>query len=228
MSQRPLPDRSVYEIIRACQEEARQTRSQEKGYCYELFRRAIEEQDDAAWTAIEQQYNRLILSWVLNRSPGMASEDAEAAAQEALSKFWRTLTRRSEPIAERFNHVGGLLGYLKQCAVTSLIDRQRQAQRQTRLQERLQQTARGALFQSGPQESTVAQLAREERLQQIRNWIASQVTDPQERLILRLTYEEELTPAQIASGYPQVFPDAHTVRRVKERVLKRARRALAA
>ena len=105
-------------------------RAYDPAYCYELFRRAIEDRDDAAWAAIEQQYKRLILSWVLNRSPGMDSEDAEAAAQDALSKFWRTLARRSEPIAERFDHVGGLLGYLKQCAVTSLIDRQRQAQHQ--------------------------------------------------------------------------------------------------
>lgn len=226
MPQRPLQQRSVYEIIRACQDEARQTRTGEVGFCFELFRRAIETQDNVAWEAIQQQYFRLILKWILERSPGLDAGEAEIAAQETLGKFWHTLTRQHMDVSARFDHVGALLSYLKQCAVTTMLDRQRRVQRIGRLQEKLQ-AATGDPWMAGPQEAALEQIARDERLRQVRQWISDQVNDPQELLVLRLSYEQEMTPAEIAASHPGEFPDARAVHRVKERILKRARRALA-
>ncbi len=60
----------------------------------------------------------------------------------------------------------------------------------------------------------------------IANWIAENVTDPKERLILHFSFELNMPPAEIAEQHPDHFPDAQSVRRIKERVLKRARRAL--
>lgn len=228
MSQPPLSQRSIYEIIRGCQEEARQTRSEETGFCYELFRRALEEQDSTAWTAIEQQYRRLILSWILARSPGLDSEEADIVAQDTLSKFWHTLSKNPIVVRERFEHVGALLGYLRQCAVTTLLDRRRRAQRQERLQARLQAAEAQASHPATPHNIALERLYHQEQLEHVRHWVETQVKDPQERLVLHLSYSVGMTPAEIADSYPDRFPDVQAVHRIKERVLKRARRALAA
>ncbi len=81
------------EIVQGCQTESAQPRANESGYCFELFRRAIEEQEEAAWLAIDEQYRCLILRWIHNGSPGLPHEKVEELAPEALPKFWQDLTR---------------------------------------------------------------------------------------------------------------------------------------
>jgi hypothetical protein len=75
------------------------------------------------------------------------------------------------------------------------------------------------------EQDLVERLEQEQLLQQIRVWIQSHVTDAEERQVLYLSYQVGLSPAQIADRYPDQFPEAQQVRRIKERILKRARRA---
>ncbi len=51
-------------VIQKCHAESRQERQREHGYCFELFRRTLEESDQAAWAAIAAQYRQLMLSWI--------------------------------------------------------------------------------------------------------------------------------------------------------------------
>ncbi len=224
-----LPQNSLQEIIAGCEQEAQQERQQEKGHCFELFRRALDEQEPAAWTAIAEQYGRLMLGWVY-AYPGndFAPEEAEQLIHEALERFWRTLTSRSIQVATSFEHIGALLKYLQQCVVATLLDQKRRAQRTARLIERLQSTSiEGATYHvPSPEEHTIERLQRTEQLQRVTQWMRVHVTDPLEQRLLYLSYEEDLTPAAIAHQYPQEFSDAQMVRRMKERILKRARRAL--
>jgi hypothetical protein len=44
--------------------------------------------------------------------------------------------------------------------------------------------------------------------------------------VLRLSYTDDLSPAEIAARFPDRFAAAADVRQIKERVLRRARRAL--
>jgi len=213
------------EIIARCAREAHQARLQELGHCFELFRRAIEGHDQAAWVALEHQYRRLMLGWV-HAYPGadLPLEDSDGIVQEALERFWRSLTKRG--VTEHFDHVGALLKYLRQCVIATILDQQRRAQRRQRLVERLSAAPAAMLVQNSPEETIVQELYQSEQLQHIRQWLQHNITNPQERRILALSYEHELTPAQIAAQFPAEFADAQTVRRMKERVLKRARRAL--
>jgi hypothetical protein len=80
--------------------------------------------------------------------------------------------------------------------------------------------------QDSAEEAVTERLVQEQLLQRVRTWIQANVTDSQERLVLSLSYQAGLSPGEIADRYPQEFPDAQAVRRVKERILKRARRAL--
>ncbi len=216
---------SLEQLIQRCQQEATQNRQQEAGYCFELFRRAFEQLDTAAWEAIQQQYRRLLLNWIHTSSQRTLSpEELEDIGQDAWLRFWRTLSRHTQPFSQRFPHIGATLNYLSQCAISAVLDHERKLQRQKQLHTLLTtEQERGE--QTWDDEEETAE--KTERIQMIREWITQEVKDPQEKLLLLLAYEHNLSPTAIASHYPTHFANAAEVYRVKERLLKRARRALA-
>ncbi len=226
MLERPLHQLNLDEIIQGCQVESNQPRDQETGYCFELFRRAFEEQEQAAWLAIDEQYRRLILHWVCDCSPCLSRQEVEEIAPQALPKFWQTLTKSSTPLAERFAHIGALLKYLKRCTISVFRERERRIQRRERIRQRLKSTEQAIPAQIGSEEELLNRIDRGRLLQMVQKWVKTYVTDHQEQRILSLSYEYGLTPAEIVKHYPQEFPDTQTIRRIKERILKRARRAL--
>lgn len=215
---------SVEAVAARCRDESRMARRAEAGWCFELFRRALDEADQAAWSAIAAQYHLLILDWV--HAARVDPESAEDAAREALERFWRTLAGRGEPVAVRFPHVGALLKYLQQCAVCTVLDRRRRQLQRARLDERLRATPELSIT-PGPEEDAVERLARAERLARVRRWLAESVPDPAERRVIELSYGQGLGPAEIAARFPQEFASVEMVRQIKERVLRRARRAFA-
>lgn len=217
------------QVVERCADEAKRDRAAELGYCFELFRRALEERVDAAWQAIDSQYGRLILTWLYNSAKGdsLDPEEADELKTQVLAKFWRSLTKRPIHLAAQFNHVGALLRYLNQCAVTTVLDQRRKDQRYARLQDKLQQERNALPFQPGPSQESLDRVHQEEQVAQVFAWFRREVTDPQEQLLLHLSFERDMSPAEIAQAYPDQFADVKEVRRIKERVLKRAKRALA-
>jgi DNA-directed RNA polymerase specialized sigma24 family protein len=213
-------------IIEGCQAEATQPRDQESGYCFELFRRALEDEEPVAWLAIDAQYRQLLLRWGSDYAPDLPQEEIERIVPDALPKFWQSLTKSTIPLINRFAHIGALLKYLKQCTLSVLIDYRRQLQRSERIIRKQLEIAEQALpISQEDEQDLVERLEQEQLLLQIRAWIQSHVTDAEERQVLYLSYQVGLSPAQIAARYPDQFPEAQQVRRIKERILKRARRA---
>ena len=115
-----------------------QRRSYDPQYCFELFRRALEDEEASAWLAIDQQYRQLILRWGCDCAPDLPRAEVEQAVTATLPKFWQSLTRSTEPLTRRFTHVGAVLKYLKQCTVSVLLDYKRQLQRTERIRQRLE------------------------------------------------------------------------------------------
>jgi hypothetical protein len=68
-------------------------------------------------------------------------------------------------------------------------------------------------------------IARNEREERVRQWLAGNVRDPQEIQVIYLSYELDLPPSEIALRFPEQFASVQEVRRIKERILKRLRRA---
>jgi hypothetical protein len=213
---------SLDAVAAGCQAEARRPRHDEQGYCFELFRRALDERSQLAWQAIAAQYRALILSWVHAARP---EEAADETADEALERFWRTLAARNEPVATRFPHTGALLRYMQQCAICAVLDARRRALRHARIAARARAEAILAPPDPSPEEQAVERAERMDRLQRARAWVAA-VSDPAERLVVELSFAQGLSPAEIAARHPAQFADAQQVRQIKERVLRRARRAL--
>jgi RNA polymerase sigma factor (sigma-70 family) len=215
---------SLDAVAAGCRDEARRSRRDELGYCFELFRRALDEGSQSAWQALAAQYERLIFDWIhAARLPDPA--EVEDAAREALERFWRTLANRSEPVATSFAHTGALLKYLHQCAVTTVLDRRRREQRRARLDARIQAYEGLAPVSSELEASVLERVERGEQVARVRAWVAA-VSDQGERRVIQLSFVDGLSPAEIAARFPAEFADAQSVRQIKERVLRRARRAL--
>ncbi|NJP04586.1 MAG: sigma-70 family RNA polymerase sigma factor [Chloroflexaceae bacterium] len=212
-------------IIRGCQEEAaRQDRASEQGYCFELFRRALEEREDDAWAAIHLQYSRLALQWCYTYNPESGQEEAEDIVREALERFWRTL--RLVQITEKFEHVGALLKYLNQCVISTVQDHRRSEERRKRLFERLSLMEAARPPRASPEQEALDRMFWNEQIAQVRAWVAEHVSDDQELIVLKESFQNGLKPSEIARRYPQFFADAQAVFRIKERIIKRMRRAL--
>ncbi len=190
MPTQTLSDLDLTQVVERCADEAKQDRSAEIGYCFELFRRALEERVDAAWLAIEQQYGRLILTWLYNsaKGKGLDPDEADELKTQALARFWRSLTQRPLHLAARFAHVGALLRYLNQCAVTTVLDQRRKDQRYARLQQKLERERSALPFQPGPIQASLDRVAQEERVAQVFAWFRQEVSDPQEQLLLHLSF----------------------------------------
>lgn len=219
---------SLEHIVSGCAGEAQRERRQEQGFCFELFRRALASgsaQADDAWQAIQQQYGRLIGRWVAETAyarADLAGEQIDELAHDALVRCWRSLTAPGRDLAADFKHIGDVLKYVQQCAITTVLDHQRRAQRQQRLEPRVQAALEPEAQEDGPLQHAI----RSERQAAVRRWVDQHVTDPREQIVLRLSFETGWAPLEIAGRYPTLFDNAQAVSRIKERLLKRMARAL--
>lgn len=208
-NQPDITDLDVPQLAKRCQRESNRSRrnlSHDPRYCYELFRRAIAENNQAAWGALYTQYQNLIRHWVGN------PHDAEDLIQETLTRFSTAITpdRLSD-----FPTLGSLLQFLKVTARNLVISRQRRADRERR---GLDKWLAKAKRRTPPDLN--ASLNHEALIADIR----SRLQDPDEELVFTLTFEFDLSPQEIVDHHPQHFPTAGDVYRVKERFLRRLRR----
>lgn len=213
-------------LVDGCAEASRSGTRSDTGYCFELFRRAIDERDDAAWVAISRQYESLICDWLLRAAHrSLTTDEIHSLYNDTLANFWRSLTTRDVRIEERFEHLGKILSYLRQCAVSALLNDRRQRKRHRRLKQKLYRRP-DQPYGRAMEEHVAERFESAYRLSHVRTWMETYVTDEQELLLLELSFEEALSPQEIAARYPDDFADAVEVRRIKDRVLRRARRHL--
>src|SRR5258707_465668 len=89
-------------------------RPNEDPYAFELFQRAIVQDDQDAWAALYDLYHALVRNWIANRLAGDIHADiCEALVNDAFVKFFRAID------ATRFCQFASapvLLAYLKTCA----------------------------------------------------------------------------------------------------------------
>ncbi len=179
--------------------------------CFELFRRAVVKQCQAAWSAVFQIYHRHLLRWARSSKPHKPYEP-EDVAQKAWEKFIRAV---QPEIFERFMGLFSILGYLKLCVRSVFIDQTRKAKREGKLEIVLK--CEWAPDPS-PEKSVLDKIISEQFAQEVYTQL-----DEEETLVFKLTFELDLAPRQIAEHSPHVFPDAYAVSRVKERAFRRLR-----
>lgn len=217
----------IQDIITDCQKESRKKLLRDSpSSCFEIFRRAIDEANNSAWEAIQRQYRKLAISWIHKTSTYKLEHAViEDLAQETFIRFWRTITKKKTPIQQRFKHISTILGYLKRCAVTTFLDWQRRNVREGRIQEMLEAQAKHHI-QFNAEHFNTPTGESQEKLETIKSWVEAHIKDEKEQLVLQMSFEYGQKPTVIAANYPEIFAGAKEVRKIKERILKRARRSL--
>ncbi|MGD9893564.1 MAG: RNA polymerase sigma factor [Dehalococcoidia bacterium] len=207
-------------ICSRCREETARFRRHEPHddrYCFDMLRRAIVDQDQQCWVAITEIYRDLVLNWC--RRNGADEAALADFATEVWERFWQNYTVAKLNSAGR--NTAAALAYLKLCARSVVLDEARRREHMSLLDpehaERINEiegTTGGASSRVEPADkagfwSLILKLLKDER----------------ERLLIYLSYELDLTPAEIQRRYPDHFPTVDDVYRGRRNILDRLGRS---
>lgn len=198
------------ELASQCREESRQSRWEpggESSPCWELFRRAITENDQQAWQALYDQYRRLVGKWAKGSSLKL-----DDLVHEAFARFWQGV--RNHDFARRFPTMKEVMSYLKRCAHTLSIDAARRSEYQQLVQQAL--TIEASVVSDSPDDMALEQVFSQE----LRAFLRDRMQDEDERVVLE-AYCKGLTPREIVEQYPNRFANARKVYSVRERIVSR-------
>jgi DNA-directed RNA polymerase specialized sigma24 family protein len=200
----------VTELARRCAEEMTRFRRRQRHdprHCYELFRRALAQRDEEAWTAIYAQYHRLVRHW-LRGAPG----DPDALVNRAFGRLWKAI---SPDRFAGFPDLDRILAYLKRCAQCVALDARRQEEREE-VEKRL--------LDGTHEEENIEQVLDQIVGEQLYARAMDRLSGLQEQIVFRATFEWDLKPGEIAHRWPDAFVTPREVSRVKERILRRLQR----
>ena len=177
---------------------------------YELFRRAIVDQDAEAWASVYERFRRLLIVWA-DRSSACSQFGLDSAeiADQAFTRAWMALT------PERFANfptLPRLLSYLRACVATTVIDRIRQ---QTLYAPEIPDLY--ADTSTGPEQSVLDGLERAALWDVVLAAAATQ----SERVVLVESYRYGLPPRAIYVRHPDLFASVVAVYSTKRNLLSR-------
>lgn len=187
-------------------------------YCFELFRRAIEERNQRAWDLLYRQYRTLVVGWA-RRHPAFvdSGEEAQYFVNRAFEKMWSAMS------PEKFTQFGNLksvLRYLQMCVHSAVIDQTRSTEPPT-TDTPPEETVGD---EREPEETAEEQVL--ERLSRRRVWreVDARLKDEQERKVVYGSFVLGLKPSRLYEHYSGSFHDVNEIYRVKENVMARFRR----
>lgn len=207
-------------VCHRCRDETARFRRHEPHddrYCFAMIRRAIVDQDQHCWVAMTEIYRDWVHGWC--RRSGGDEAALEDFAAEVWARFWQNYT------VEKLNGAGrstaAVLAYLKLCARSVVLDEVRRRDRTVLFDpshavgvDETEETASGASSRVEPADqgafwSLVLRLLKDER----------------ERLLVYLSYELDLAPAEIQRRYPDQFPAVDDVYKGRRNILDRLGRS---
>lgn len=192
-------------------------------FCFELFKRAVVDRSDACWSAIYEQYTRLVGQWVFeyaHTNTGIGGTSIDELVQDAFTGFWRSYK------ADHLQNAGGLgsvLRYLKSCAWSSVQHAFRrsetdQAYHITTLDEHTQATQTGLR----PETAVLRQMTAE----QFWHVVDTCCNSEEERLIMRLRFVNELKPGEILLERPDLASNEKELFKILRNIKDRLERSM--
>lgn len=218
-SERSLTEMSVASLCDRCRAETRHFHGgqpHDDRFCFELVRRAVEARDEHCWRELTEIYAEQVASWC--RRSGAGEGEVEEMAAAAWVKFWQHYTVRK--LADANGATAAPLAYLKLCARSAVLDERR---RQARAQSH-----ETVAYEWTDAPDAVAELDPA-RLDAAAFWslIAEHLHDAREQVVVRLTYELGLKPAEIYALHAERFADVREVYKITRNILDRLRRSRA-
>jgi DNA-directed RNA polymerase specialized sigma24 family protein len=201
-------------LVRRCiieNDRFRHSLPSDPSYAYELFRRALAERDDGAWSYLYDLYRSLVERWVCKSAAFEASgEPSETLVGEAFARFWQAI-----PPARfaNFPNVAALLHYLQLCAGCVVIDSARAVARLVPTDA----VPLGDTHQRGPDDEVMEQMRREE----LWRYIIQRLNGEAERAVIVDSFVSGLKPSDICARRPDLFASVKEVYMVKRNVIER-------
>jgi hypothetical protein len=216
-----LVRRTAGETARFFRGEASDTR-----YGFELFRRAIVARDDVAWAALYALYEGMVCGW-LARHPqfGLTGEEPENLVNMVFAKMWTAVD------AAKFAHfadLAALLGYLKMCAHSVVVDHARRARRYADGQAAEwpgqggweSQAERMTAWAPSPEDTVIDRLSADALWREVH----AQLHDELEALVLYCSVVLDETPREIYTHHKERFASVQQVYSIKRNVMARLAR----
>lgn len=186
-------------------------------YCFELFRRAINDHNQQAWQFIYEQYRPLVISWVERHSLFPATEEeTQYFVNRAFEKMWSAITPAK---FERFTNLKSVLSYLQMCVHSALVDYLRGREQAMLIDQ--ENLARIPDDQASRVEHQVSQQVDSQALWR---WLDERLKNEKERRVVYGTFTLAMKPRELYAHYPETFRDVQEVYRVKENIMARLRR----
>ena len=211
----PLVDMELTTLAhRSATESERFYRGQphDTSFVYELFRRALVNENDVAWEYIYQHYAPLVESWVRRCGAfAQTGETSEFFVVSAFTKFWKAMRNKS---FDAFPTLASLLHYLQLCTSCVVIDSVRAQSWAEILPEDAMATAHDA--QTSPDEAVLDRADREELWRCIDGLL-----NDAERVILYESFVLGMKPGDIFARHNDLFPAVAAVYNTKRNLLER-------
>jgi DNA-directed RNA polymerase specialized sigma24 family protein len=185
-------------------------------YAYELFRRALVDQDQLAWNQLFLQYSPLVDHWI--RRVGVfavSGETSESFVCAAFTRFWRAIPPQRFP---SFRTLAALLNYLRSCATCVVIDSARAQSHADLLSEDQINWNRQRLAHAD--EEATERVSRSEFWRMIDGLLQNDA----ERTVVYCSFVLGMKPGDIFERYGDLFSDIAQVYTCKRNVLNRLRR----
>jgi len=182
-------------------------------YCLEIFRRAMQEHDDAAWTLLVDRFQEFLLT-AFRRHPRSEAashlDSPENYVARAFARFWIAAVHNQQVM---FTSLGAALRYLRVCLDSTILDMLRANAR-----------AREVPL---PEPGFAGEPAVEDQDEGSELWevIRDMLPSERERRLAFLLYQCNLKPREIVRLRPQEFPDVNEVHRMKRNIVDRLARS---
>lgn len=184
-------------------------------YCFELFRRAIQNKDERALELIIAQYQPLVARWVdrwMSKHPDLTSfnEEAQDFVAQAFERFWVSFTPAK---FDKSQNLAAVLRYLQMCVNGAITDAWRKFRRIQLELELGEEEREPAELQPSP----------EDLLQRDEFWllIRKKSRDPKEYIVVYASFYLGLSPREILAEYPDEFRDIKEIYQCKANILDR-------
>lgn len=228
----------VEELVLLSQKEMRRylrTSESDTQYSFELFRRALAEQDEAAWYALSQLYHGLVLSWVRHHSKFATSgEEADYFVNRAFERLWRYVALKPGKF-DNFTDLASILQYTKMCAHAAVMDDAPAApigcttlDPEDAESGQRKEAAVGSTQVSNAQQERCSSLKQNNfiEIEQTEFWqtIEKFLLDETERITIFGFFVEGLKNRELLALYPDHFEDAKQVSNKRTSILRRLSR----
>ncbi len=202
-----LADQCSLELVKRRRKEA-----VDDSYCLEIFRRAIVEHDEEAWSVLQRCFTEHVRIWIrshVHSKMALLYDSEENYVAQTFSRFWVAVHEQHS----EFKTLNAALSYLRATLDGVLRDMMR--------------SRRHSQEVSFPEPDSPDEPAAEQPgsdLDEVWNIILGLLKNEREIRVMRLLYYHGLKPRDIVRLFPQEFSEEKEIYRLSNNIIERLKR----